>query len=67
MSSRQDGNFTTPVDSVLKALGYRRNVVMPTASFLFIPEIASASDLFAFVPCRLFRTQPDHLTMIEIP
>lgn len=65
--SRRGGNFRTPVDNALDALGYRRNVVMSAASFLFIPEIVSASDLVALVPRRLLRTQSDRLMIIDVP
>lgn len=65
--SRRGGNFKTPVDDALEALGYRRSVVMSASSFLFIPEIVSASDLVALVPRRLLHTQSDRLTMIDVP
>jgi DNA-binding transcriptional LysR family regulator len=65
--SRRGGGFKTPVDRALEALGHRRNVVMSAASFLFIPEIVSASDLVALVPRRLFHTESERLTMMEVP
>jgi DNA-binding transcriptional LysR family regulator len=65
--SRRGGNFETPVDGALGILGYRRNVVMSAGSFLFIPEIVSSSDLVALVPKRLFRTQSEKLTVVDLP
>lgn len=65
--SRRGGNFKTPVDDALEALGHRRNVVMSAASFLFISEIVAASDLVALVPRRLLHTQSDRLAMIDLP
>jgi DNA-binding transcriptional LysR family regulator len=65
--SPSGGGFTTPIDSALAALGHHRKVVMSAASFLFVPEIVSMSDLVALVPRRLLRSQLDQLTSIEIP
>lgn len=65
--SRRGGGFKTPVDSALATLGYRRNVVMSAASFLFLPEIVAGSDLVALIPRRLFRTQLEGLTRVDLP
>jgi DNA-binding transcriptional LysR family regulator len=65
--SRRGGNFETPVDHALAILGYRRNVVMSAGSFLFIPEIVASSDLVALVPKRLFRSQSEKLTVLDLP
>ena len=51
--SLQGGQFATPVDDVLAALGHRRKVMLSAASFLFVPEIVSRSDFVALVPRRL--------------
>lgn len=65
--SRRGGNFKTPVDNALEALGRWRNVVMSAASFLFVPEIVSASDLVALLPRRLLRAESNRLTVIDVP
>jgi DNA-binding transcriptional LysR family regulator len=65
--SPSGGGFSTPVDDMLAALGHRRKVVMSAASFLFLPEIVSASDLVALAPRRLLRSQSDRLTLIDVP
>lgn len=65
--SLQGGGFTTPVDEALRALGYRRKVVLSAASFLFLPEIVSRSDLVALVPERLVRDRAKALAVIECP
>jgi DNA-binding transcriptional LysR family regulator len=65
--SPSGGQFTTPIDDALAALGHQRTVVMSAASFLFIPEIVSMSDLVALVPRRLLHGQLDRLTLIDIP
>lgn len=65
--SRRGGGFETPVDSALATLGYRRNVVMSAASFLFLPEIVAGSNLVALIPRRLFRTQSEVLTRVDLP
>ncbi|MBR8657963.1 LysR family transcriptional regulator, partial [Achromobacter sp. Marseille-Q0513] len=53
--SLQGGDFTTPVDDGLAALGYRRNIVLSAASFLVVPGIVARSNLVALVPERLVR------------
>lgn len=65
--SPSGGGFTTPIDDALAALGHRRNVVMSAASFFFVPEIVSISDLVALVPRRLLRSRFDRLRLIDIP
>lgn len=64
--SLSGGNFSTQVDQVLQALGYRRNVVLSTSSFLFVPEIVANSPLVALVPRRLVAHRYD-LKMVESP
>jgi DNA-binding transcriptional LysR family regulator len=59
--------FTTPIDDALAALGHRRKVAMSAASFLFLPEIVSMSDLVALIPRRLMRGRLDRLTSINLP
>lgn len=65
--SPSGGAFTTPIDEALAALGHRRQVVMSAASFLFVPEIVSSSDLVALVPRRQLRSQADRLVLVDIP
>jgi DNA-binding transcriptional LysR family regulator len=65
--SPRGGSFVTPVDDALAALGYRRNVVLSSASFLFVPEIVSQSDFVALVPERLVHDHTDKLTLIDCP
>lgn len=65
--SIQGGNFTTPVDHALSAFGYRRNVVLSAASFLFVPEIVIQSDFVALVPERLVRERVGELTWVDPP
>jgi DNA-binding transcriptional LysR family regulator len=65
--SPSGGSFTTPIDAALAVLGHHRKVVMSAASFLFVPEIVSTSDLVALVPRRLLRSRFDRLTVIDIP
>jgi DNA-binding transcriptional LysR family regulator len=65
--SPSGGSFATPIDDALAALGRQRRVVMSAASFLFVPEIVSTSDLVALVPRRLLRSRLDRLKVIEIP
>jgi DNA-binding transcriptional LysR family regulator len=65
--SPSGGGFTTPIDDALAALGHQRKVVMSAASFLFVPEIVSISDLVALVPRRLLRRPLDRLTAVDIP
>ena len=64
--SLNGGDFFTPVDQALKAMGYTRNLVLSVASFLFIPEIVAQSDLVALVPWRLVAGRGD-LTIIKAP
>jgi len=65
--SPSGGSFSTPIDDALAALGHRRKVVMSAASFLFVPEIVSTSDIVALVPRRLLQTQLDRLTLVDLP
>ncbi len=65
--SLRGGDFATPVDDVLAALGLRRNVVLSAASFLFVLDIAARSDLVALVPQRLVRGRADALRIVECP
>lgn len=65
--SLDGGGFVTPVDGVLADLGHRRNAVLSAASFLFVPEIVSYSDLVALVPERLVRDRADKLMVIDCP
>jgi DNA-binding transcriptional LysR family regulator len=65
--SLRGGDFVTPVDDVLAALGHRRNVVLSAASFLFVPEIVSQSDFVALIPERLVHDRADKLKLIDCP
>jgi DNA-binding transcriptional LysR family regulator len=65
--SLRGGDFTTPVDDVLEALGHRRNVVLSAASFSLVPEIVSQSDFVALVPERLVRSRADKLKVVDCP
>ncbi len=65
--SLRGGDFVTPVDDTLAALGYRRNVVLSTSSFLFLPEIVSRSDFVALVPQRLVSGRINQLQIVECP
>ena len=65
--SLRGGDFVTPVDDVLAALGHRRNVVLSAASFLFVPEIVAQSDFVALVPERLVHDRDHKLKLIDCP
>jgi DNA-binding transcriptional LysR family regulator len=65
--SLRGGDFVTPVDDVLAALGHRRNVVLSAASFLFVPEIVAESDFVALVPERLVHDRDHKLKLIDCP
>lgn len=65
--SLRGGDFITPVDDGLAALGYKRNVALSAASFLVVPEIVAHSDFVALVPERLVRDRSDALKVVECP
>lgn len=65
--SLRGGDFSTPVDDMLAALGVRRNVVLSAASFLFVPDMVAHSDLVALVPRRLVQDRADELRVVECP
>lgn len=69
--SRTGGNFVTPVDTMLAALGQQRHVVMSAASFLFIPDIAADSDLVALLPrrlmARILQQSATRFQLIDLP
>lgn len=65
--SLHGGDFVTPVDTGLAALGYRRNVVLSAASFLVVPDLVAHSDFVALVPERLVRERQNALKIIECP
>ena len=65
--SLRGGDFATSVDDELALAGYRRNVVLSTASFLAVPEIVAHSDLVALVPERLVRDRSTTLKVVDCP
>lgn len=65
--SPSGGSFTTPIDDALATFGHKRNVVMSAATFMFVPQIVSVSDLVALVPRRLLLAQPQQLAVTELP
>ncbi len=65
--SLRGGDFVTPVDSALAAFGYKRNVVLSAASFLFVPDIVARSDFVALVPERLVIDRADKLKLLDCP
>lgn len=65
--SLRGGDFATPVDDMLAALGLRRNVVLSAASFLFVPDMVASSNLVALVPQRLVRDRSDALRVVDCP
>ncbi|MBA2674293.1 LysR family transcriptional regulator [Ramlibacter sp.] len=65
--SLRGGDFATPVDTALAALGHRRNVVLSAASFLLVPQIVAQSDFVALVPRRLVQGRADTLKLVEPP
>lgn len=67
--SLRGGDFATPVDDRLAALGLgcKRNVVLSVASFLAVPGIVAQSDLVALLPERLVRDRREQLKMVECP
>lgn len=65
--SLRGGDFITPADSVLAALGRKRKVVLSAASFLSVPEIVAQSDLVALVPQQLVRDRARQLQIVECP
>lgn len=65
--SLRGGDFATPVDEGLAALGFRRHVALSAASFLAVPEIVARSDFVALVPQRLVRDRRDALRVVECP
>lgn len=65
--SPRGGGFVTPADDALATLGHRRNVVLSSASFLFVPEMVSQSDFVALVPERLVAGGSHKLTILDCP
>ena len=65
--SLRGGDFETPVDNALAALGHKRQVVLSAASFLFVPEVVSQSDFVALVPERLVSDRADKLQLLDPP
>jgi len=65
--SLSGGQFSTPVDNGLAALGYRRNVVLSAASFLFVPQLVAHSNFVALVPERLVHGRTELLKVVDCP
>jgi DNA-binding transcriptional LysR family regulator len=65
--SPRGAGFTTPVDNALATLGITRNVVLSSASFLFVTEIVSESDFVALVPERLVHGHEHKLMTVACP
>ncbi|WP_431288879.1 LysR family transcriptional regulator [Roseateles chitinivorans] len=61
------GAFSTPVDQALAGLRLKRQVVLSAASFLFVPDIVSRSDLVALVPERLVKGRAAGLQVLTPP
>jgi DNA-binding transcriptional LysR family regulator len=54
------GESVDPIDAWLESLGYRREVVLTTPTYLQALEAAARTDLVAFVPTRLIEARgPD--------
>jgi DNA-binding transcriptional LysR family regulator len=65
--SPRGAGFVTPVDNALATLGITRNVVLSSASFLFVTEIVSESDFVALVPERLVHGHEHKLKTFACP
>lgn len=65
--SLRGGDFVTPVDNTLAALGHSRNVVLSATSFLFVPAMVAQSDFVALVPERLIRDHAGALQAVDCP
>jgi DNA-binding transcriptional LysR family regulator len=65
--SLRGGDFVTPVDDALAALGHKRNVVLSATSFLFVPELVAQSDFVALVPQRLVHDRAGQLQVVDCP
>jgi DNA-binding transcriptional LysR family regulator len=65
--SPRGAGFLTPVDDALAAHGLTRNVVLSSASFLFVNEMVSDSDFVALVPERLIDPQKHRLMTLACP
>jgi DNA-binding transcriptional LysR family regulator len=65
--SLRGGDFETPVDNALAALGHKRQVVLSAASFLFVPEVVLQSDFIALVPERLVSDRADKFQLLDPP
>jgi DNA-binding transcriptional LysR family regulator len=65
--SLRGGDFATPVDDTLAALGLRRRVAVSAASFLLVPQLVAQSDLVALVPGRLARGSVHRLRTVAPP
>ncbi len=65
--SLSGSDFTTPVDTALKALGHQRQVMLSASSFLFVIGIVSTTDFVALVPERLTAGHMDRLMVVEPP
>lgn len=65
--SLRGGDFTTPIDDKLAALGCQRTVVLSVASFLSVPEMVASADLVALVPERLVRGRGTSLKIVDSP
>jgi DNA-binding transcriptional LysR family regulator len=65
--SVRGGDFVTPVDDALAALGLRRKVVLSAPSFLLLPEIVAETDCVALLPQRLVQQRGERLLQLEPP
>lgn len=65
--SLRGGDFATPVDDTLAALGLRRRVAVSAASFLLVPQLVARSDLVALVPGRLAQGSAHPLRSVAPP
>ncbi|MBF9000259.1 MULTISPECIES: LysR family transcriptional regulator [Vibrio] len=64
--SPNGGGFSGETDTLLKALGIERNVVLSVPNFYFLIDSIKQSDLVAMLPSRLVTNDPE-LQIIELP
>jgi DNA-binding transcriptional LysR family regulator len=65
--SLRGAEFSTPVDTALKALGYRRRVMASASSFLFVIDIVASTDFVALAPESLVAARQESLVVVEPP
>lgn len=65
--SPEGGGFKGVTDTILESRGRKRQVVLSTQHFLFVPDVVARTDVVAVAPLRLVKDRTDRLQILAPP